>query len=104
MKTKEHSIPPDKRTVTNIGELHKELQEVVKLVEKPESNTGQVPRSIFIQDLDKLGQTKSEDLLDKFVIDFVLVFHNLANFPPDRAHHAGRVLHTTYDWRLAEAE
>ena len=90
--------------MTNIGELHKELQEIVKLVEKPESNTGQVPRSIFIQDLDKLGQTKSEDLLDKFVIDFVLVFHNLANFPPDRAHYAGGVLHTTYDWRLAEAE
>ena len=88
--------------MADIGELHKELQEIVKLVEETESNTRQVSRSIFIQDFYKLGQTESQNLLHKFVIDFVFVFDNLTNFSPYGADDAGRVLHATYNWRLAE--
>ena len=77
------------------GELHEELQQVVELVEEAQTNTRQVAGRVSVQHSDELGQAESEDLLNKFVIDFVFVLHNLTNFSPDGADNTGGVLHTS---------
>ena len=87
--------PPDQRTVPDGGELHEELQQVVELVEEAQTNTRQVAGRVSVQHSDELGQAESEDLLNKFVIDFVFVLHNLTNLTPHGADDTGRVLDTT---------